>query len=148
MKITEAEFSDLQTILTLQYLAYQSEARLLNNFDIQPLKQALDEVREEYHKGKILKAVDEAGTIVGSVRGFAEDGTVYVNKLIVHPDCQGKGIGTQLLHEIEKALPSDRYELFTSSKSVRNLALYERLGYVRFREQKVSDELTFVYLEK
>ncbi len=37
MLITTAELKDLQEILDLQYLAYQSEAKLHNNFTIQPL---------------------------------------------------------------------------------------------------------------
>ena len=41
MNIEKAEREDLQEILDLQYLAYQSEARLLNNMDIPPLKQTL-----------------------------------------------------------------------------------------------------------
>jgi hypothetical protein len=41
-----------------------------------------------------------------------------------------------------------RYEIFTSSKSLRTIGLYEHLGYVRFKEQKISDKLTLVFLEK
>ena len=40
-----------------------------------------------------------------------------------------KGIGTQLLSAIKRERPSERYELFTSNKSVRNIRLYERRGY-------------------
>ena len=39
MRITEAETEDMKEILDLQYLAYQSEAKLFNNWDIPPLKQ-------------------------------------------------------------------------------------------------------------
>ena len=52
------------------------------------------------------------------------------------------------LCEIEKTCPHQRYELFTSDKSVKNLKLYERLGYIRFKEQNVAPELKFIYLEK
>lgn len=47
MNIEKAEIEDLQEILDLQYLAYQSEARLLNNMDIPPLKQTLEDVFKE-----------------------------------------------------------------------------------------------------
>ena len=33
MEIKKVDYEDLQYILELQYLAYQSEAALLNNFD-------------------------------------------------------------------------------------------------------------------
>lgn len=148
MNIKKAEKEDLQDILDLQYLAYQSEARLFNNMDIPPLKQTLEDVFNEYKKGIILKALDEKGKIIGSVRGYLEDGTVYIGKLMVHPQDQGKGIGTKLLLSIEREFTSYRYELFTSTKSKRNIELYEKLGYKVFSERNISEELRFVYLEK
>ena len=66
MIISKAEFKDLQEILDLQYLAYQSEAKLFNDHDIPPLKQTLEEVEEEYRKGMILKVSDADNTIIGS----------------------------------------------------------------------------------
>ena len=65
--ISKANMDDLQEILNLQYLAYQSEAALFGNKDIPPLKQTLDEVIEEYHKGIILKMVDTDNLIIGSI---------------------------------------------------------------------------------
>lgn len=148
MIIKKAEFYELQNILDLQYLAYQSEAKLLNNPNIPPLQQSLADIEKEYENGFVLKAVAEDGNIIGSVRAYSKNGSLYIGKLIVHPDFQGQGIGTRLLCEIEKIYPHKRYELFTSSKSVRNIRLYERLGYRIFSERMVSDDLKFIYLEK
>ena len=146
--ITKADKGDLSEILDLQYLAYQSEARLFDNEDIPPLKQTLIDVENEYQRGIILKALDEDKTIIGSVRAFCDNGTVYIGKLMVHPSKQGQGIGTQLLLEIEKHYPGQRYELFTSTRSEKNIALYKKLGYTIFDEKQVTEELRFVYMEK
>ncbi len=148
MIIKKAEKNDLKEILDLQYLAYQSEAKLFNDPDIPPLRQTLEEVLSEYQNGIILKAVDENNVIIGSVRGYCENGTVYIGKLMVHPDKQGQGLGTKLLLEMEKQYPNKRYELFTSSRSEKNIALYKCLGYKIFSEKQITDELKFVYLEK
>ena len=59
--IVKAKYKDLQEILNLQYLAYQSEAELFGSKDIPPLKQTLDEVIEEFNNGIILKLTDENG---------------------------------------------------------------------------------------
>ena len=148
MMITKAERIDLEKILNLQYLAYQSEAMLLGDFSIPPQKQTIEEVKKEFEKGIFLKAVDEKGDIIGSVRAHTDNGTAYIGKLIVHPERQGRGIGTKLMSAIERECAAARYELFTSDKSVRNISLYERLGYARFKTEKVAEGLTFVYLEK
>jgi len=47
MIILRAEKGDLQKILDLQYIAYQSEARLFKNQDIPPLKQTLADVEKK-----------------------------------------------------------------------------------------------------
>lgn len=146
--IKKAQKEDLGEILKLQYLAYQSEARLFGDMDIPPLKQTIEEVYEEFRKGTILKAVDGEGAIIGSVRACQEGGTVYIGKLMVHPNMQKRGIGTMLLLEMEKEYPGQRYELFTSTKSISNIRLYEKLGYEIFKEEAVSRELQFVYLQK
>lgn len=148
MIIKKAEKKDLHKILDLQYLAYQSEARLFNNPNIPLLSQTLAEVESEYEKGIVLKAVDENNVIIGSVRAFSDKGTVYIGKLMVHPQKQGQGIGTQLLLAIENEFPKQKYELFTSSKSIKNMELYEKLGYKIFKEKQIDDELKFVYFEK
>ena len=146
--IKKAQKEDLEKILELQYLAYQSEAKLFGNMDIPPLKQTIEEVYDEFHKGIILKAVDEEGLIIGSVRAYQENGTVYIGKLMVRPKMQKKGIGTKLLLEIENVYPNQRYELFTSTKSIYNIRLYEKLGYKIFKEEAVSQDLIFVYMRK
>ena len=146
--IEKAQKEDLKEILELQYLAYQSEAKLFENTDIPPLKQTIEEVYDEFQKGIILKEVDDKGVIIGSVRAYQKGRTVYIGKLIVHPKMQKKGIGTKLLLEIENEYPKQRYELFTSTKSIDNIRLYERLGYKIFKEELVSQELQFVYLQK
>lgn len=146
--IIKADKGDLSEILDLQYLAYQSEARLFDNEDIPPLNQTLADVENEYQRGIILKAIDDDKTIIGSVRAFCDNGTVYIGKLMVHPSKQGHGIGTQLLLEMEKQYPKQRYELFTSTRSEKNIVLYKKLGYKIFDEKQVTEELRFVYMEK
>ena len=147
MTVLKAEQKDLQEILELQYLAYQSEAALFGNKDIPPLKETIEELTEEFNKGTILKLVED-GKIIGSVRAYAKNGTAYIGKLMVHPDHRCKGYGTLLLNEIEKCFPECRFELFPSTRSEDNIRLYKKLGYMIFDTKKITDELVFVYLEK
>ncbi len=148
--VQTADREDLPAILSLQKLAYQSEAQLVNDFTIQPLTQTLDELREEFASGVVLKAVDEEtpNEVIGSVRGKVSDGTLYVGKLIVHPSRQNQGLGTRLLRELESLYPHLRYELFTSTKSMKNLYIYTKNGYLEFRREELSDNLALVFLEK
>ncbi len=90
--------------------------------------------------------IDE--TIIGSVRANDQDGTCYIGKLIVHPNHQNKGIGKMLMNAIEGLFQKSRYELFTGSKSEKNIALYEKLGYKAFKESLITSDFSLVYLDK
>lgn len=147
MKIVKATFEDLPQILSLQKTAYLSEAELLDDYSIQPLTQSLEELQDEYEKSVILKVIDE-NNIIGSVRAFEENGRVYVGKFIVHPDWQNKGVGSALLKTIETYFENKIFELFTSSKSEKNLHIYKKYGYKEFKRMLVNENYEFVFLEK
>ena len=91
---------------------------------------------------------EKNGTIIGSVRAAEKNGTAYIGKLMVHPNHRCKGYGSKLLSEIEICYPYKRYELFTSTRSVDNIRLYEKVGYKIFDRKAVDSELVFVYMEK
>jgi GNAT superfamily N-acetyltransferase len=129
-------------------LAYLSEAKLVNNYSIQPLTQTIEELETEFDKSIILKLLDENNEIIGSIRAYEENDRVYIGKLMVHPDCQNKGLGTKLLKTIETYFENKSFELFTSSKSERNLYIYKKNGYKEFTRQKISEGLEIVFMEK
>ena len=126
-----------------------SEADIYNDFDISPpLLQTLKELTKEFSESIILKAV-LGDFIVGSVRGFQVDETVFIKRLIVNPNYQNQGIGTKLMKSIEDSFKNNkRYELFTGHKSKRNLHLYQKIGYKEFKRIPIHENLTMIYLEK
>jgi ribosomal protein S18 acetylase RimI-like enzyme len=147
-KIQRADMEDAYEILTLQKLAYISEAEILGDYTIQPLTQSLDSLVNEFDHNLILKYVSE-GKIIGSIRANEEKGTCYISKLMVHPNHQNKGIGKALVREIENVFSSVRYELFTSSQSIKNVSFYEKLGFRGYKAEKLATEETiFVFMEK
>jgi ribosomal protein S18 acetylase RimI-like enzyme len=147
-RIERANEADAPAILALQKRAYESEARAYGDWSLPPLTQTLEELRAEIAGMVVLKALD-GEQLIGSVRARESSGTCHVGRLIVEPSQQGLGIGTRLMHEIEAAFPEvARFELFTGNRSEANIRLYQRLGYVRCREQAISTVVTLVFLEK
>ena len=148
MRITQAEIRDAEAILSLQQLAYQSEAILYNDFTLPPLTQTLESITADFEQQVFLKAIID-GSIIGSVRAYQEQGTCHIGRLIVRPEYQGQGVGSRLIQRIEQEFDgADRYELFTGHKSTRNIRFYEKRGYHLFRTEKLKPGLSLVYLEK
>ena len=146
--IERAHEADADTLLALQRRAYASEARLYDDWTIPPLTQDLASLRAEIATLTFLKASTD-GAIVGSVRARVVDGCAQVGRLIVDPPYQRQGIGSALLRAVEAALPeAARFELFTGSRSVGNLRLYERHGYRMRETRKLNERVSVVYLDK
>jgi ribosomal protein S18 acetylase RimI-like enzyme len=148
MLIEIATLEDASEILSLQKLAYQSEAEIYDDFSIPPLTQTLEGIAEDFGEQVYLKAVVN-GVIIGSVRGFLQEDTCYIGRLIVHPVYQNRGIGTRLLKAIETHfITAHRFVLFTGERSERNLYLYQKLGYRITQTRQLSNRVALVYLEK
>ena len=164
-----AEKADAPEILALQKIAYQSEAEIYGDDSLPAMHQALEDLLKDFeckpnsnppaseivpsdpgHADRVvfLKAMVN-GKIIGSVRGHSKGSNAYVNRLVVHPYFQKRGIGKQLMTEIERAFPeASRFEVYTGSKSDRSLVQFHKLGYTDFKTESFTPTITWVYLEK
>ena len=119
MVISFASVDDSAAILDLQKLAYQTEAAIYNDFSLPPLTETIEDWRSNFSNRVILKAVDQ-GRIIGSVRAYQDGKTCHIGRLIVHPDHQRQGIGTQLMNQIEASFGAvERFELFTGHRNTQ-----------------------------
>ena len=65
------------------------------------------------------------------------------------PRLQGLRLGTRLVHAIEREFTQTRrFELFTGSRSERNILLHEKPGHRRTPEQVLPAAVSLIYLEK
>lgn len=137
-------------VLTLQRAAYATEARLYRDPDLPPLVETLAEVRAELARPDVVGlGVWDDGRLVAAVRLRVEGPVAHLGRLVVAPDRQGEGLGTRLLADSEQAVPEHVTEirLFTGDRSVANLRLYERVGYVR-RGETPAGTYALVHLAK
>ncbi|MGR3764371.1 GNAT family N-acetyltransferase [Rossellomorea sp. NS-SX7] len=146
--IMEASIEDAPEILEIQKLAYVSEAEIDGNYEIEPLLQTIEDVEKAFLDNHILKLVLNE-RIIGSVRAKQSSGTCHIMKLMVHPDFQGNGYGKELMNAIERKYKGFRFELFTGSKSQRNITFYKNLGYKAYKTEKLPrEETVFLFMEK
>ncbi|WP_431682013.1 GNAT family N-acetyltransferase [Kitasatospora sp. KL5] len=150
--ISPATQHDAEQILKLQYLGYQDEAELYGDWSLEPLTQTLDSLRAELGEQEFLVARlgDE---VVGTVRGRVDaDRIARIGRLVVHPRMQRHGLGGRLLDAVEQRLQAAHevygFELFTGHRSLGNLRLYARHGYVQTSVKEVSGRLSVVTLGK
>jgi ribosomal protein S18 acetylase RimI-like enzyme len=77
----------------------------------------------------------------GRVVGFAAIGDDTLGHLYVHPDAQGRGLGSALLDKTKELRP-DGFTLWTFPQNDRACAFYERRGLraIRFTDGSGNEE--------
>ena len=140
---------DLEEILSLQKAAFTEVAKQMNNYDIPPLLQTVQDVRKDFETCVILKYLAKNNRIVGSIRGnIYDDNVCHIGKLIVHPDFQNQGIGKALMYEIEKYFPScQKFTLFTGDETPNTVYLYTQVGYQAIYKKEI-DGINLIFMEK
>jgi RimJ/RimL family protein N-acetyltransferase len=80
----------------------------------------------------LVLVAEVGGRIVGTVMGGFDGRRAWINRLAVHPDVQRRGIGRQLMDEVERRLAGlgvTRAALEATVDRAPALRFYERLGY-------------------
>jgi len=102
---------------------------------------------EDFGSYVFLKALFN-GSIVGSVKARLNENACFIGRLIVSPEYQGRGIGRQLMAEIERRFPGvEKYKLGTGKKSAKNIRFYQALGYTITGETE-DNGVILVLMEK
>lgn len=142
-------------LLTLQRAAYVTEAQAHGDLTLPPLTQTLPELVTELTDPEVtaIGIRSESLRLVASVRISisAVDRTVAeLNRLIVAPDMQGKGLGSRLLSLVEDRLPAavTTLQLFTGEYSSGNQRLYARFGYKETRRVATPAGYALVHFSK
>ena len=148
VEIHEAEIADIDEIIKLQRLSYQSEAKIYNDWSLPALTQTVESLRGEFVNSIVLKAIanDE---IIGSVRATMSEGTCKIGRLIVHPDFQKQGVGSRILNQIEMLHSHAlNFELFTGSKSLRNIKFYQQHNYSISHTEALAKNISIIFMVK
>jgi GNAT superfamily N-acetyltransferase len=146
--IVRARPEDADAILAIQKVAFEPEAQACNVWEIPPLMESVEGIRDHICTATVLKAMD-GDRIVGAIRGIVTGSTCLVRVLVVTPQAQGRGIGAMLLQAIEAAHPEvERFELNTNMVMARNVRFYLCHGYQLVEQVQHSATIRLAFMRK
>jgi ribosomal protein S18 acetylase RimI-like enzyme len=102
-----------------------------------------DKIRRAYEKSDVVCFALDGARLVGAARALSDfeyHATIY--DVVVHPDYQGRSVGTRMMRELLSALPVWRI-LLVADTSVS--AFYRRLGFESFGDVLARFDRTRLY---
>lgn len=92
-----------------------------------------DRWKELISENRYIGAFDRDNRLVG-FSSMNKDG--YLHSMFVHKDCQGRGVATSLLSEVEKIAADFGVTEITSEVSITARPFFEKRGYNVIKEQR------------
>jgi hypothetical protein len=143
-----AKPEDALQITTLQRSCYSQESAARNDWQIPPAMETTGQLVSAMKESVILTAKIE-GIVVGSVRASLEKNQFLIRRLFVHRRFRGKGVGSQLLGEIERRGPvglvQEAYVGYYEPERVRFL---QKRAYAVYALHTLSNTVQLVYMKK
>lgn len=131
LQVVRASVADADALFALQKLAFERIAIRANLPAIPPMAETVADLRQDFAVSTILKALWQEER-VGAVRGTPRANVCHVRRMAVHPEHQGKGMGSALLAEIEQSFSGvAAFELFSHSQKRRGACLVQALRLSR-----------------
>lgn len=151
VRVRTATCNDLGEVLRVQRQAFGRIAMglCLQAEDLPTLKESLDDLQQQFDDGVVFfVAEDDAGRVVGTVRGTLDGDSVYIGRLAVADGCTRMGVATALMGGLEDHFPdAGRFDLFTGADASAPLALYAKLGY-HVTHEELRNGIQLVWLCK
>lgn len=148
IQVEIASIDDAGEILQVQKEAFEGQAKIYDNYELPPLTQSLDSIKNEFNTKTFLKVLRK-GKIIASVRLEKKDKFINIDRIVVKPEYQNNGIGTALLNKIETIVPSGiALQLFTGNKSARNIHLYEKHGFRTVNKKTTAQGIELLHMKK
>ena len=95
-----------------------------------------------------LVAVEPDGTVNGTCRLRRDGVTVKLERMAVAPGARGRGLGSALVAEAERAAGEAGVERIALAAQVAATGLYERAGYAAYGERFLDAGLEHQMMEK
>ncbi len=143
-----AEEKDIRELYDLQLRAFESEAEMIGSRNVPALMESYEENEADFGNWTVLVKRDDSDRIIGAVRFREETGHIEIGRVMVAQEFRNQGIAKGLMTAVEELTHAKVFELYTCTRSYKNLNLYEKLGYKTYKVEQGDKDLSFAYMRK
>lgn len=136
----------VQELFELQKISYLIEAKLIDFYEIPPLKETFEQLLD---CGETFLGYMEDDEVIGALSYTIENEVLTICRMIVHPNHFRKGIAQQLLTAVEEKYREIPVFLVSTGKdNFPAKTLYQKNGYVLMEDIEVVPGLLISKFEK
>ena len=134
-------FDDCEYILNLKELCLKWYIEIIYGWDTNIQREKTKHELEKHKEDMRIIIVNNKD--VGITTFYEENGEYVVGLIMVHPDCQGLGIGSKIINEYINIAKKEKKRIIIKTYKLNPAKkLYERLGFKIYNEDD-----THVYLD-
>lgn len=133
-------------IVDLQKSSYMVEAELINFFEIPPLKDTFQSIKES---DEIFYGYYFDNHLCGVISYKLQEETLDIYRIAIDPHYFRKGIARKLIEHIESVNKGiDKILVSTGSKNIPAIKLYLNLGFELLHTKEILKGLEMTFFEK
>lgn len=145
-KLKIKDYKTAKSVLDLQLASYPIEAKLINFYDIPPLKDTVEKIAN-CNETFIGYYIDQ--TLAGILSYRIIDQAVDIHRVCVHPHYFRRGIGEKLITYVEAQNGHvNKIIVSTGKANLPAIKLYEKNGFIKMRDIEVAENFYITELEK
>lgn len=147
--IKRAKVEEAETLKAIQEAAFADDLLKYQDVEGSPATESTERLIEKINSFYYY-TIRHNDEIIGGVNvRKTSDTESRLSRLFLKPTYQNKGIGTKIIKFIEEEFPHTvKWSLDTPYLSYRNQHLYEKMGYKKIGEHRISDKLILFDYEK
>ena len=135
----------INDILSVQLLSYKVEAEIIDYFDLPPLKDTIETLK---NCGEIFIGYYEKLELCGVISLKVDQNIVDIHRLIVHPNHFKKGIAQLLFNYVIREFAANQIKVATGTKNKPAINFYLKNGFEITNEVVVNEKLSLTFFEK
>lgn len=150
LKIRRTKKEEVPWLLEIQKEAFEEDLKRYRDHDNSPVNEPIERLlkKTELYLHYTILLGDE---IIGGIDIRDIKANRYrLNRIFLSNQYQNKGLGTRIMQLIESDFPlAEEWRLDTPHLNTRNHHFYEKLGYKKVGEHRVTDSLVLIdYVKK
>jgi len=147
--INEIDITDpviAKEVLEIQILSYRVEAKIINFYDIPPLKDTVETLQQ---CGETFFGYYHNEELCGTIAITTKENVIDIQRLVVHPAHFRQGMAKKLLKHVEQQNKDcHMITVATGTQNTPAVNFYIKNGFLKTTEEKITESVSLTYFKK